>query len=168
MSNRKNVLKRRHVKAAPKPIKQNPPINHKTDQVVRSIYFGYAGTDKPLVSSPVKGNALMFFEPESYVVVGIADARGYRFTPATNSALISLGYHPTAVLTWLSQLHLNGAPVVQAQGDELVAVHAAVVQCARDVVMNYEKLGMVKGKPRVLSKPILEHYKAVGKHPLFA
>lgn len=155
-----------------KPVKQSPPINHKVDQVVRAIYFGYDGTDAPLVSSPVRGNALGFFAPESYVVSGIADTRGYRFTGATNSALISLGYHPTAVLLWLTQLRVNGEAVVKVQGGELVAVHAAVVQCAHDVVMNYEKLRMAKGKPRVVAKPILEHYRAYvlanGKPPHFS
>lgn len=155
-----------------KPVEQNPPINHKTDQVVRAIYFGYDGTDAPLVSSPVRGNALGFFAPESYVVSGIADTRGYRFTGATNSALISLGYHPTAVLLWLSRMTLNGEPVLKVQGGELVAVHAAVVQCAHDVVMNYEQLELIKGKPRVVARPILDTYRAYvlanGKPPHFS
>lgn len=159
-------------------------FNPKVEQVVRAIYFGYDTLSSPnaLVASPTKGTALDYFGPDATVVIGVADARGYRFKPESNSALISLGYNPTAVLLWLTQMRVNGDAVVQAHEDELLAVHAAMVQCARDVVFNYEKLGIVQGKPKtvrgkvqparskigVISQPILENYRKHGKPALFA
>lgn len=151
-----------------KPIKQNVVINHKVEQIVRAIYLGYVDHKDVLVSSPVKGALITLYEPEEYMDVGIADAKGYRFTAASNSALITLGYHPTAVLMYLSQMRLNGEPVVCVKDNKLVAIHAAVVQCARDLVFNYEKVQMIKGKPRVVGKPILENYLRVGKPKNFA
>lgn len=152
-----------------KPIKQNVVINHKVEQVVRAMYFGYDGyTTGTLVTSPVRGSIISLYEPDDVVVVGIADAKGYRFSAASNSALITLGYHPTAVLLMLTQMRYEGEPVVSIQGDTLVCIHAAVVQCARDVVFNYEKVKMIKGKPRVVGKPILEYYLCVGKPKNFA
>lgn len=151
-----------------KPIKQNVVINHKVEQIVRAIYLGYVDRKDILVSSPVMGSLITLYEPEEYMDVGVADAKGYRFTAASNSALITLGYHPTAVLMYLSQMRLNGEPVVCIEDDKLVAIHAAVVQCARDVVFNYEKVQMIKGKPRIVGKPILENYLRVGKPKNFA
>lgn len=151
-----------------KPIKQNVVINHKVEQVVRAMYFGYDGGVGTLVSSPVRGSIISLYEPDDVVVVGTADAKGYRFTASSNSALITLGYHPTAVLLLLTQMRYEGEPVVSIQGDTLVAIHAAVVQCARDVVFNYEKVQMIKSKPRVVGKPILENYLRVGKPKNFA
>lgn len=160
-------------KVAVKRLEQGLIFNPKVEQVVRSIYFGYDYQDgNPLKVGSMSGTALAFFEPDEYVDVGIADAQGYRFMPESNSALISLGYHPTAVLLWLSRMTLNGEPVLKAQGDRLIAIHAAVCQCARDVVMNYEQLELIKGKPRVVARPILDTYRAYvlanGKPPLFA
>lgn len=142
-------------------------VNLKTEQVLRAIYFGF---DKPdaLQVSPVGGHAITLFKPDDVIVIGIADAKGYRFTAASNSALITLGYHPTAVLLYLTQMRLNGEPVVLESHGDLVAVHAAVVQCARDVVFNYEKVQTIKGKPRVVGKPNLENYLRVGKPKNFA
>ena len=151
-----------------KPIKQNVVINHKVEQIVRAIYIGYDDLPDVMVSSPVRGSIITLYEPEAYMDVGIADAKGYRFTAASNSALISLGYHPTAVLLYLTQMRLNGEPVVLESHGDLVAIHAAVVQCARDLVFNYEKVQMIKGKPRVVGKPILENYRRVGKPKNFA
>ena len=151
-----------------KSIKQNVVINHKVEQIVRAIYLGYVDRKDVLVSSPVMGSLITLYEPEDYVDVGIADDKGYRFTAASNSALITLGYHPTAVLLYLTQMRLNGEPVVLESHGDLVAVHAAVVQCARDMVFNYEKVQMVRGKPRVVGKPILENYLRVGKPKNFA
>ena len=151
-----------------KPIKQNVVINHKVEQIVRAIYLGYADRKDVLVSSPVKGALTTLCEPDAYVEVGIADAKGCRFEAASNSALITLGYHPSAVLLYLSQMRLDGEPVVCIKDDKLVAIHAAVVQCARDVVFNYERVQMIKGKPRVVGKPILENYRRVGKPKNFA
>lgn len=151
-----------------KPIKQNVIINHKVEQVVRAIYLGYVDLPDVLVSSPVRGALITLYEPDAYIEVGIADAKGYRFTAASNSALITLGYHPNAVLMYLSQMRLNGEPVVCIKDNKLVAIHAAVVQCARDLVFNYEKVQMIKGKPRVVGKPILENYLRVGKPKNFA
>ena len=151
-----------------KPIKQNVVINHKVEQIVRAIYLGFVDRKDVLVSSPVKGALITLYEPEEYMDVGIADAKGYRFTAASNSALITLGYHPTAVLLYLTQMRLNGDPVVLESHGSLAAIHAAVVQCARDLVFNYEKVQMIKGKPRVVGKPILENYLRVGKPKNFA
>lgn len=142
-----------------KPIKQNVVINHKTEQVVRAMYFGYDGGVGTLVSSPVRGSIISLYEPDDVIVVGTADAKGYRFTASSNSALITLGYHPTAVLLYLTQMRLNGEPVVCVEDNKLVAIHAAVVQCARDVVFNYEKVQMIKGKVKVVCRPILDNYK---------
>lgn len=151
-----------------KPIKQNVVINHKVEQIVRAIYLGYVDRKDILVSSPVTGSLITLYEPEVYIDIGIADAKGYRFSAAINSALISLGYHPTAVLLYLTQMRLNGEPVTLVSRGDLIAVHAAVVQCARDLVFNYEKVQMIKGKPRVVGKPILENYRRVGKPKNFA
>ena len=142
-------------------------VNLKTEQVLRAIYFGF---DKPdaLQVSPVGGHAITLFKPDELIECGIADEKGYRFAAASNSALVALGYHPTAVLLWLSQMRLNGQPVVFLKDNKLVVMHCAAAQCARDIVFNYEKLAMVKGKPRVVSKPILDNYKRVGKPALFA
>ena len=146
-----------------KPVEQNVVINHKVEQVVRAIYLGYVDLPDVLVSSPVKGALITLYEPEEYLDVGIADERGYRFSAASNSALITLGYHPTAVLLYLTQMRLNGEPVIIESHGSLAAIHAAVVQCARDIVFNYEKVQVIKGKPRVVGKPILENYRRNGK-----
>lgn len=147
-------------------------FNPKVEQVLRAMYFGYDGNTNPLKVGALSGTALAFFEPDDYVDVGIADAQGYRFMPESNSALISLGYHPTAVLLWLSRMTLNGAPVLKVQDDRLVVIHAAACQCSRDVVMNYEQLELIKGKPRVVARPILDTYRAYvlanGKPPHFS
>lgn len=150
-------------KVAVKRLEQPFIFNPKVEQVLRAMYFGYDGNTSPLKVGSMSGTALAFFEPDEYVDLGIADARGYRFMPESNSALISLGYHPTAVLLWLSRMTLNGEPVLKVQGDRLIVIHAAACQCARDVVMNYEQLELIKGKPRVLAKPILDSYRAYVK-----
>lgn len=155
-----------------KRLEQGLIFNPKVEQVLRAMYFGYDSNTNPLQVGSMSGTALAFFEPNEYVDVGIADAQGYRFMPESNSALISLGYHPTAVLLWLSRMTLNGEPVLKVQDDRLVVIHAAACQCARDVVMNYEQLELIKGKPRVVARPILDTYRAYvlanGKPPLFA
>lgn len=142
-------------------------VNLKVEQVLRAIYFGF---DKPdaLQVSPVGGHAITLYKPDELIECGIADEKGYRLHPSSNSALIALGYHPTAVLLWLSQMRLNGEPVVFIKDEMLVVLHCAAAQCARDVVFNYEKLAIIKGKPRVVSKPFLDNYKRVGKPALFA
>lgn len=152
---------------AGKKLGQVSVVNLKVEQVLRAIYFGF---DKPdaLQVSPVGGHAITLFKPDELIECGVADEKGYRFAAASNSALVALGYHPTAVLLWLSQMRLNGQPVVFLKDNKLVVLHCAAAQCARDVVFNYEKLAMVKGKPRVVSKPILDNYKRVGKPALFA
>ena len=151
-----------------KRIPQALVFNPKVEQIVRAIYFGYDGTDSVSVVSPVKGTAIDYFKPTEAVNIGIADAQGYRFRPESNSALITLGYHPTAVLLWLTQMRLDGHGVVAASADSLVAVHAAVVQCARDMTFNYEKVEIIKGKPRVVGKPVLTNYLVHGKPEKFA
>lgn len=146
-------------------------INLKVEQVLRALYFGF---DKPdaLLVSPVGAHALTLFDPESYIECGIADENGYRFSPESNTALITMGYHPTAVLLWLSQMRLNGEPVVGVKDEMLVVLHAAAAQCARDIVFNYEAVQFIKGKARVVGKPILENYRKYvhkhGKPALFA
>lgn len=160
-----------HTNAKPliegKKLGQVSVVNLKVEQVLRAIYFGF---DKPdsLQVSPVGGHAITLFKPDDYIECGIADAKGYRLSPASNSALIALGYHPTAVLLWLSQMKLNGEPVLAIKDDMLVVLHCAAAQCARDITFNYHKVAIVKGKPRVVSKPILDNYKRVGKPALFA
>lgn len=154
------MSKRNGTKQEVKRLEQGLIFNPKVEQVIRCMYFGYDSKTNPLTVGSMSGTALAFFDPTSYVDIGIADARGYRFMPESNSALISLGYHPTAVLLWLSRMTLNGAPVLKVQGDRLIAIHAAVCQCARDVVFNYEQLELIKGKPRVVARPILDTYRA--------
>ena len=171
MSKRISKAMKKHTNAvdllAGKKLGQVSVVNLKTEQVLRAIYFGF---DKPdaLQVSPVGGHAITLFKPDELIECGVADEKGYRFTAASNSALVALGYHPTAVLLWLSQMRLNGQPVVFLKDNKLVVLHCAAAQCARDLVFNYEKLAMVKGKPRVISKPILDNYKRVGKPALFA
>lgn len=171
MSKRISKAMKKHTNAvdllAGKKLGQVSVVNLKVEQVLRAIYFGF---DKPdaLQVSPVGGHAITLFKPDELIECGVADEKGYRFSAASNSALVALGYHPTAVLLWLSQMRLNGQPVVFLKDDKLVVLHCAAAQCARDLVFNYEKLAMVKGKPRVISKPILDNYKRVGKPALFA
>lgn len=144
-------------------------VNPKVEQVVRAIYFGFDSSSTSVMHSQVrKGTIMRQYSPDAHVVIGIADAKGYRLNPASNSMLAAMGYHPTAVLLWLTQLRLNGQPVVKVQGEDLVAVHGAVVQCARDVVFNYHKLEMIKRKPVVVARPILEFYRKYGKPKKFA
>lgn len=170
---KRNVNKRssKH-KVEVKRLEQSFIFNPKVEQVLRAMYFGYDSNTNPLKVGSMCGTALAFFKPDEYVDLGIADARGYRFMPESNSALISLGYHPTAVLLWLSRMTLNGEPVLKVQDDRLIVIHAAACQCARDVVMNYEQLELIKGKPRVIARPILDTYRAYvlanGKPPLFS
>lgn len=152
-----------------KKIAQVSVVNLKVEQVLRAMYFGFEGGDaKALQVSPVGGHAITLFKPDDYIEIGIADEKGYRFTPASNSALIALGYHPTAVLLLLSKLRLNNEPVLAVQADKLVVIHIAAVQCARDVVFNNEVLSMHKGKPVVVGRPVLEAYRRSGKPALFA
>lgn len=160
MSKRNGSTSGNKRKVEVKRLEQHFIFNPKVEQVLRALYFGYDSTTNPLKVGSMSGTALAFFEPTSYVDLGIADARGYRLMPESNSALISMGYHPTAVLLWLSRMTLNGEPVLKVQDDRLVVIHAAACQCARDVVMNYEKLAVIKGKPRVVARPILEAYRA--------
>lgn len=162
----------------PKENKQQIVINHKVEQVVRAIYFGFEKDDPTVLSTSVnKGAALAYFDPLDNVIIGIADAYGIRFKPESNSALIVLGYHPSAVLFALTCMRLNGEAVVQRVGDDLVAVHAAVAQLARDVVFNWKVPECTTSrltKETKFKKPILDSYKAVlrlnkgGKPPLFA
>lgn len=149
-------------------VKQLLVFNPKVEQVVRAIYFGFESERDSLRVGSMCGTALSFFHPDDYVPIGIADSKGYRLLPCSNSALISMGYHPTAVLLWLTQMSLNGKPVVSVDGDTLYAQHAAVANCARDVVFEYEKLQMVNRKPIVIARPILDNYRAHGKPSTFA
>lgn len=142
-------------------------VNLKVEQILRAIYFGFEKPDA-LQVSPVGGHAITLFKPDDYIECGIADEKGYRLYPESNSALIAMGYHPTAVLLWLSQMRLNGKPVVAIDDEKLVVLHAAAAQCARDVAFNYNVLGTVKGKSVVVGRPILENYRRVGKPALFA
>ena len=154
-----------------KPVQRVPQqliFNLKVEQVLRAIYFGFEEGRDTLKVSPVGGTAIAFFAADEYVDIGIADAQGYRLNPASNSALITMGYHPTAVLLWLSQMRLNGEPVVRVHNDRLIALHSAVVNACHDVVFEYEHLELIKGKPRVVAKPILENYLDCGKPSLFA
>lgn len=158
--------------------KQQIVINHKVEQVVRAIYFGFEKDNPSVLSTGVNyGAALSYFDPMDYVFIGIADAYGIRFKPESNSALIALGYHPSAVLFALTRMRLNGEAVVQRVGDDLVAIHAAVAQLARDVVFNWEVPDCTSSrvtKGTQFKKPMLDSYKTVlrlnkgGKPPLFA
>lgn len=163
-----------------------PIINHKVEQVVRAIYWGFepvAGDPKAasntLSTKAQQGSAITYSAPDDWLYIGIADARGYRFSPSSNSALIALGLHPTAVLLHLTRMRLDGKPVVRVVDDALVALHSAVVQCARDAVFNWYKVELVpteikvKGKvrkvkqPVVVDLPILRAYHEAGKPKLF-
>lgn len=163
-----------------------PIINHKVEQVVRAIYWGFEPNfedlDAPsntLSTKAQQGSIITYSSPDDWITIGIADYRGYRFSPASNSALIALGYHPTAVLMHLTRMRLYGKPVVRVVDDALVALHSAVVQCARDVVFNWyttelvEKVIKAKGKvrkvkqPVVVDLPILRAYHEAGKPKLF-
>lgn len=161
-----------------------PVINHKVEQVVRAIYWGFEpNIDDPKAASNTlstkaqQGSAITYSAPADWLYIGIADVRGYRFSPSSNSALIALGLHPTAVLLHLTRMRLDGKPVVRVVDDALVALHSAVVQCAHDIVFNWEVTKLIKVKHKntgkIVSKvvvtdmPILRAYHEAGKPELF-
>lgn len=125
-------------------------INHKVEQVIRAIYLGLESQNVDCT----KGTSLENFKAGEWVVIGIADHRGYRFTPDTNTRLIMMGYNPVSVLASLTRMRLNGAPVVAVQGGTLIAMHGAVAQNSRDQVFN--------------TKALLDLHREIGKPKLFA
>lgn len=147
---------------------KRPVINHKVEQLVRAVYFGLDGVDRSALSIDcTKGTAIEFFGADDWVEIGVADVRGYRLKPSSNSACAVLGFLGTVVLKHLTQLRLNGEPVVAAKGDNLIAKHCAVVQACRDVVFNWDKVELTKGKPVVVDKPLLRLYYSEPKPKLF-
>lgn len=125
-------------------------INHKVEQIIRAVYLGLAEQNVDCT----KGTALENFKADDWVVVGIADQRGYRFTPETNTRLAMMGLNGVSVLASLTRMRLNGKPVVAAQGNTLIAMHGAVAQNARDQLFNTEKLLTLHrtlGKPKMFS-----------------
>lgn len=125
-------------------------INHKVEQIIRALYLGLGSQNVDCT----QGTALENFKADDWVVIGIADHRGYRFTPSTNSRLIMMGLHPSSVLASLTRMRLNGKPVVAAQGSTLIAMHGAVAQNARDQLFN--------------TKALLDFHRKVGKPKLFS
>lgn len=149
-----------------------PPINHKVEQIVRGIYWGLGDKGNTFNVVAGKGAAQLAFDGNGYIDIGIADHRGYRFNPETNTVLIMMGYHPTAVLLHLTRMSLNGKPVVAIKDDRLVALHGAVVAAAHDVAFKWDdiKAVEVKGKIqyRVVGHPLLGNYRRYGKPEHFA
>lgn len=111
-------------------------INHKVEQIVRAVYLGLSEQNVDCS----KGTALENFKADDWIVVGIADHRGYRFSPETNTRLAMMGLNGVSVLASLTRQRLAGKPVVAAQGNTLIAMHGAVAQNARDQVFNTSKL----------------------------
>lgn len=128
---------------------QRAVINHKVEQVIRALYIGLETQN---VSCAV-GTAHENFHALDWKVIGVADHKGYRFTPDTNTRLIMMGLHPTSVLASLTRMRFNGEPVVAVHGNLLVALHGAVAQNARDQVFN--------------TKPLLDLYLGLAKPQLF-
>ena len=125
-------------------------INHKVEQIIRAVYLGLAEQNVDCT----KGTALENFKAGDWVVIGIADHRGYRFSPDTNTRLAMMGLNGVSVLASLTRMRYNGAPVVAAQGSTLIAMHGAVAQNARDQLFNTEKLltlHRAAGKPKLFS-----------------
>lgn len=125
-------------------------LNHKVEQIIRAQYLGLESQNVDCT----KGTALENFKADDWVVVGIADHRGYRFSPSTNTRLAMMGLNPSSVLASLTRMRFNGAPVVAAQGSTLIAMHGAVAQNSRDQLFNTTQL--------------LDFYRATGKPKMFA
>lgn len=125
-------------------------INHKVEQIIRAVYLGLQEQNVDCR----KGTALENFKADDWVVIGIADHRGYRFTPQTNTRLAMMGLNGVSVLASLTRMRLNGKAVVAVQGSTLIAMHGAVAQNARDQLFNTEKLlamHRIAGKPKLFS-----------------
>lgn len=147
-----------------------PRINHKVEQIVRAVLIGFAPNTKGVLNVSCNSVPLICqYNPDEHVVIGYADERGYRFAPECNSALITLGIHPTAFLYHLTKTrNSDGLPCVRETTTQYLTVEfGALVQCARDAVFNWETKEHYNGKLQ-RRKPILEAYILNGKPASFA
>ena len=117
--------------------------------MLRAIYLGLASQNVDCT----KGTSLENYHATEWLVIGISDARGYRFHPDTNTRLIMMGLHPTSVLASLTRMRLHDNPVVAVQRGTLIAMHGAVAQNARDQLFN--------------TKALLDLHRNLGKPQLF-
>lgn len=147
-----------------------PRINHKVEQIVRAVLIGFAPNTKGVLNVNCGSVPLICqYNPDEHVVIGLADERGYRFAPECNSALITLGIHPTAFLYHLTKTrNADGVPCVRETTTQYLTIEfGALVQSARDAVFNWETKEHYNGKLQ-RRKPILEAYILNGKPASFA
>lgn len=159
------------MKAIKEKLSTQPRINHKVEQIVRAVLIGFS-PDAPSTLLNVSCFAVPLicqYNPDEHVVIGLADERGYRFAPECNSALITLGIHPTAFLYHLTKTrNADGVPCVRETTTQYLTIEfGALVQCARDAVFNWETKEHYNGKLQ-RRKPILEAYILNGKPASFA
>lgn len=125
----------------------NPVFNHKVEQVLRALigHEEILKTEGELYNPSAVGYNLTcdlrVSDPESHIVIGIADHRGYRFTPTTNSLLISLGYNPNVLLyTLCCAKDTQGIhKTLGTTEGKLVTSPEALMLCAYDSVFNYKE-----------------------------
>lgn len=120
----------------------NPVINHSVEQVLRAVLLG-DDVESCIKFRNVfsKGNTFTKLqEPDSHVVVGIADVRGWRLSPVTNSYLIRSGIKPDAFLLRLSQQHIDGVQLLREQDGKLYILFSALYQTAYEAVQRPERI----------------------------
>lgn len=135
----------------------NPVINHKVEQVLRAIIYGYtvsdiAGAggqylsegDSILKVSAVGDSTFTLYTPEQVLQIGKLTRKGSALNAEANSALAVLGFNGNAVLHWLSRMRivddLTGfADVcIVNDGEFIYTTYGALANLARDVVFNRE------------------------------
>lgn len=152
-----------------------PRINHKVEQIVRAVLFGFPQVpfypenhcSTVLQVSCNTVPIICQYDEYDHVIIGLADERGYRFNPESNSALIWLGIHPSAFLLHLTKCVRDGVPCVRELSTGNLSIEfGALVNCARDAVFNWEKMEVIDGKKQ-RRKPLLEAYILSGKPKTF-
>lgn len=145
-----------------------PRVNHKVEQIVRAVLIGFVPNQAVLNVDCGKVPLICQFNPDDHVIIGIADERGYRLSPESNSALIWLGLHPTAFLYHLTTFVRDGVPVVRETDTGFLAIEfGALVQCARNATFQWNTKEVINGVKQY-RKPILEEYIFAGKPKTFA
>lgn len=124
----------------------NPVFNHKVEQVLRAVLspLDILRDSSCYNVSAVGANLtcdLRVSDPSSYVFVGTADHKGFRFTPTTNSLLISLGYNPNVLLYTLccAKDNTNAHTTRSTDSSELISTVQTLIVCAYDLVFNYKE-----------------------------
>ena len=135
----------------------NPVVNHKVEQVLRSVIDAELCLQFPdLVNIDSTGGTfyheLQWLDDVDCICVGIADERGYRFTPSTNSLLIRMGYNPNVLLYSLCCAKDSTGNVTVGSKGSLLTKAEALVLCAYDLVFNYDNAYKLYQEYRVKHK----------------